>query len=64
MKVIKYIAKPHTLFDEGTEAELIEDYRYDEKNPLHAGLFVGYVKGKLDEETVGFDSFDIIEVEI
>jgi hypothetical protein len=64
MKKIKYIAKPNTTFDEGTEAKLIEDYRYNENTPMYAGLFVGYVKGVLDEETVSFDSFEIIEVEI
>jgi hypothetical protein len=31
---------------------------------MYAGLFVGYVKGVLDEETVSFDSFEIIEVEV
>ena len=59
---IKYIAKPDTWFDEGSEAtllgELWNDYR-DAKLTIksQSGLFLGYKNGKLDEEVCCIDEF-------
>lgn len=51
---MRYIARPGTWFDEGTEVELIDDYRED---GLDAGLFRGEHLGKLDEEICSFNEF-------
>ena len=54
----KFIAKPNTWFDEGTEATLLFQYHPD----CEAGLFLGIRNGKEDEEGCGFEEFNIIEV--
>lgn len=56
--MVIYKVKPNTWFDEGTIAELLDDYRPALEN---SGLFCGYVNGKLKEEICGFDEFEIIE---
>lgn len=53
---MKYIAKPDTWYDEGTEAQLIDDYRPQ----IDSGLFCGYKNGKLDEEICSFDEFEVV----
>lgn len=53
----KFIAKPDTWFDEGTEAILLAQYAPD----CLAGLFSGIKDGHPDEEGCGFDEFEIIE---
>jgi hypothetical protein len=65
----KYIAKPNTWFDEGTEVELLVNFRkcfrkgkdYNDLIPTEWGLFRGMCNGELDEETCDFLEFDIIE---
>lgn len=44
---------PDTWFDEGTEVELVDDYRPD----LASGLFRGLRHGQRDEEICRFDEF-------
>lgn len=56
---MKYIAKIDTWYDQGTEVELLDDFR-----PLvDSGIFCGYRKGKLDEEICSFGEFEIVEEE-
>jgi hypothetical protein len=68
----KFIAKPNSWFDEGTQAALIDSYCHDlvhsswhcscggNANVCGMGLFVGLREGKLDEEVCTFCEFDII----
>lgn len=49
----KYIAKPNTWFDEGTEATLICEITSE------YGLFSGIKDGKEDEEGCLYEEFDI-----
>jgi hypothetical protein len=69
----KYIARPDTWFDEGTEVKLVDDYRTSNVK-WNAGLFYGWrtcVNPKsenrklgercMDEEVCDFDEFDVIE---
>ena len=61
---MKYIAKPNTWFDEGTEVEIMEgpwDSTDIDGNYIGFGLFVGFRNGSLDEESCGLDEFDIVE---
>ena len=51
----KYIAKPDTWFDEGTEVEHIAVF------DQNWGLFRGLKEGCLDEETCPLDEFEIVE---
>ena len=51
----RYIAKSHSWFDEGTEADLIDDYRPD----VQAGVFYGMKNGHLTYQTCNFDEFKI-----
>ena len=54
---IRFIARPNTWYDEGSEAKL-------ESTPEHdypSGGFVGYVDGELDREECGLDEFDRID---
>ena len=44
--MIKYIARPDTWYDEGTEATLLVPYG----EGSNAGLFLGIRDGKEDEE--------------
>lgn len=69
--MMKYIAKPDTWFDDGTEAKLIE-YLYtsskqwidgEEYPGCDCGLFEGICEGKIDQEICGYDEFEIIEDE-
>jgi hypothetical protein len=55
---MKYIAKIDTWFDEGTEVEIIDDYRNSSK-PCNIGLFKGYHLGELDEEVCDFRLDDL-----
>jgi hypothetical protein len=56
---MKYIAKPNTWFDEGTEIELVDDYGKDKRCPMPGvGLFCGLKNGHLDEEVCTFDEFE------
>jgi hypothetical protein len=57
----KYISKKDEWFDEGTEAQLIDDYMGSIMDG--AGLFRGIKDGKLDEEICLFEEFDIIDDE-
>jgi len=59
----KYISKKDEWFDEGTEVELIDDYRMSKSvlSRCNAGLFRGTKNGKIDEEVCEFDEFDVIE---
>lgn len=50
----KYIAKPNTWFDEGTEAKLLADCGF-------FGIFEGIREGKPDEETCLYEEFEVIE---
>ena len=56
----RYIAKAHSWFDEGTEADLIEDYRPD----VQAGVFFGMKDGHLKHQLCNFDEFKVIVVKI
>lgn len=72
---MKYIAKPDTWFDEGSEVILIADYREPDKEFVYnAGLFEGWRTCEVpnsegrklgekyrDQEDCGFDEFIIIE---
>ena len=53
----KFIAKPDTWYDEGTEAKLLADYGPESTG----GLFIGIKDGVEDEEGCSFDEFEIIE---
>ncbi len=53
-----YTTKPNTWFDEGTQAILIDDYRYYN---VDIGLFEGLKDGKPDEEICSFDEFKITD---
>ena len=55
---MKYIAKPGTWFDVGTEAILIDDYRPEGKLLNDSGLFCGLRNGKEDEEICPFSEFE------
>jgi hypothetical protein len=65
----KYIAKPDTWFDEGTEVKLLNNFGeclrkgkdYSDMIKTEWGLFEGLVDGESDEETCDFLEFDIIE---
>lgn len=51
---MKFIAKPNTWFDEGTEVELLFDIHEN------YGLFCGLRNGHLDEESCMYDEFEVI----
>lgn len=51
-----YITKPDMWFDAGTEAFLIAEIV-----PGQSGLFLGTRDGKPDEESCGYDEFEITE---
>lgn len=55
---MRVIAKPHTWFDAGTEAEWICDVL-----PGRTALFAGVRSGAPDEEVCGWDEFEIKEAE-
>ena len=61
----RFIAKPETWYDENTEAVLLSTTGTGidghTREPWLSGLFVGYVKGELDEEVCGFDEFYIVD---
>ena len=54
--MIKYIAKPNTWFETGTECMLIDG---SEDKDGHFGLFIGIKDGRVDEETCPMDEFEI-----
>lgn len=64
---MRFIAKPNTWYDEGTEAFVVDDCVWDGfadremRIPMKAGLFRGLRNGQWDEETCGFDEFEIKE---
>lgn len=73
---MKFVAKPNTWYDEGTEAELLADlgahqcYDTDDgvgengKPIMHdcrSGLFKGIKQGAEDEEVCAFCEFEIEE---
>jgi len=57
MTVVKYIAKPNTWFDVGTEAIPVTDF-VEALNPF--AVFRGMKDGELDEETCPVDEFENI----
>ncbi len=63
---MRFIAKPDTWFDEGSEVKLVDDYRNPSGvtrfNPLdESGLFEGFRLGRIDQEICLFEEFDILE---
>ena len=63
---MKYIAKPNTWFDEGTEAFPVTEFwdgfdDWEMKYPLRAAIFRGIRNGKWDEESCGEYEFEIVE---
>jgi hypothetical protein len=60
-KSVKYIAKPHTWFDAGTEVTLIEDMRLARLHPVNSGIFEGYRNRKFCQEICSFEEFEVIE---
>lgn len=64
---IKYIAKPNTWFDEGTEAIPVSDFcvAFDDLEMTKRNdfaIFLGYRFGQPDEEICTLDEFEIINV--
>jgi hypothetical protein len=57
----KFIAKPDTWYDAGTEVKLVE-WICKLADETDYGLFEGVHDGRMDGETCGYDEFDIIEV--
>jgi hypothetical protein len=58
-----YIAKPNTFYMEGTQCELLADYKMMTTDGSNVGLFQGVTAydGLLKQETCGFDEFDLVE---
>ena len=54
----KYIAKPDTWFDKGTEVKHIAVFDQEDW-----GLFQGYRNGSLDEETCLLEEFEVVDTE-
>lgn len=52
----RFIARPATFFDSGTEADLIEDYRSDGS---YSGLFYGRRDGKWLQAVCRFSEFTV-----
>jgi hypothetical protein len=61
-KKIKYIAKPDTWYDEGTEAVPVTSIWNVNEND-QAAVFLGTKDGNPDEEMCCLDEFEIIEEE-
>lgn len=64
--MVKYIAKPNTWFDEGTEAIPVTDFfeAYADKELTirnDFAIFLGTKDGHPDEEECPISEFDIIE---
>ena len=61
---MKFIARPNTWFDKGTEAELLNYHGWcwnDLGEKVEWGLFRGKFINKVNEQVCHFDEFDITE---
>lgn len=54
---IRFIARPNTWYDEGTEVKLLSTPEHD----YPSGSFYGLVSGEYDGEECGLDEFDWID---
>lgn len=55
---MRYIAKPDTWFDAGTDVTLIDDFS---DHGWMIGLFGGLRHGRRDEEVCRFEEFEVID---
>jgi len=57
LPMARYIAKPDTWFDEGTESHLL----FEVGGEPPCGLFRGTRKGEIDEEVCNFEEFETVD---